>query len=198
MVAGELTESLELLGVRRRAALGLSLGLRGHGAHDRPSSRQAHGVGDGLFRSIGRRAFRAVRDHVHDDDVRHRRLLLHYRSVRRDRLGRLGKSQLRSRPMPPERNEQERRKLIRELEEQNQRLQAELQDFEANISKRQRRNEDQIRRLEADFPPGDICGQCWIAEGARIPMVNIPEQPVQPMRDRFMCPRCLREEIREA
>lgn len=100
--------------------------------------------------------------------------------------------------MPSEYDEQRRRELIRQLEEKDRNLQAEARDFEALIAKRRQDVEAQLSRLKADPPPGDMCLDCWVTHGRVYVMANHPERPVQPMRDRYVCPNCLVEELRPA
>ena len=99
--------------------------------------------------------------------------------------------------MPPEYDEKHRRERIRELQDSDRRLQAEVADFEAAVNKKRRDISGQISRLQLQFPPGDVCPYCWVIHEIERPLRNIPEDPVQPMRDRFLCLICRYEEIRE-
>lgn len=76
--------------------------------------------------------------------------------------------------MPPEKGDEERREIIRQLQEQDRRLQAEAKDFEAVIAKRRLDIKGQISRLESPLPAGDICPDCWFTHGKAFLMANHP------------------------
>ena len=101
--------------------------------------------------------------------------------------------------MPPEANEQERREIIRQLEQEQRRLSAEAEHLNAQIAQvTQRQLSIMAALLRAWEPPlsNDVCLSCWIIHGEQNKMKAIPGRPVA-KRHRFVCPRCEREELRE-
>ena len=98
-------------------------------------------------------------------------------------------------------NDKRRTELLIELQRQKLRLDDETANAQGKYEDLQRHraaNKEARLRLEQPLPSGDFCFDCWFNHGQRVQMVNRPEQPVRPMRDRFVCPVCPNEEIRHA
>ena len=94
--------------------------------------------------------------------------------------------------MPPERNEEERREIIRRLERRYQeaetkRLHAEQEAAYARVEKS---NLESARlRAQGPFPESDMCPECWIMHGKLSPLEAARAD--DPSRyDRWMCRAC--------
>ena len=103
--------------------------------------------------------------------------------------------------MPPEANEQERREIVRQLEQEQRRLNAEAEHLSAQVAQvTQRQLSIMAALLRACESPSsnDICLSCWIIHGDQNRMKIVPARPPRAMSHRFVCPRCEREELRRA
>jgi hypothetical protein len=94
--------------------------------------------------------------------------------------------------MPPENKDEQRREIIRRLEYQNQRLEAELLEAETKAAElRQKHTAASGARLRAEgpFPAGEPCPECWITHGRDIQMYCIPADDPKDY-DRWKCGEC--------
>lgn len=93
--------------------------------------------------------------------------------------------------MPAERNEQERREIIRRLEQEDRQLAAKAARADAVIAEARRQRDAlhaSIRRAKLPFPSGDICPECWIVHGVESPLKAVTAD--DPSRyDRWKCSR---------
>lgn len=92
----------------------------------------------------------------------------------------------------------DRRDLIREAERRKARVHDERSRAMAALDVRLAEAEAALADLISDLPPGDNCPMCWYGHGLKSPMRNTPENPAQPLRDRFACRACGYSEFRRA
>ncbi|HEV7157885.1 MAG TPA: hypothetical protein VGN38_05965 [Caulobacteraceae bacterium] len=93
---------------------------------------------------------------------------------------------------------EDRRELIRQAERQKALAHDERSRAMAAHDERLAVAEAALAALTGDLPPGDNCPMCWYGHGVKSPMRNTPENPAQPLRDRFACRVCGYAELRRA
>src|SRR5216683_7603286 len=99
--------------------------------------------------------------------------------------------------MTPKDHDQERREIVRRLEQEEVRLHAKTHCLETEKQRLHFELADLHRaqgRAAGPLPAGDLCPACWINHGEEVQLSNLPDQST---RDMFVCLKCGREEVRE-
>ena len=100
--------------------------------------------------------------------------------------------------MPPEQNDEERRELIRELEEKKRRLQVEKLNHDRQSAEAERTLtalNQALLQANMPLPSADACSRCWVFSGKHVHMRAVPH-PDPRHFDRLKCPDCQRIEDR--